>query len=215
MTNSFQKIVIAVTQRIDKIENRSELRDALDQRMVQWVANNGFLPVTVPNVLVDVSQEVQPMLHDWLKYIKPSAIVLSGGNDIGEYAQRDVTEKYLLSWAQSKKIPVLGVCRGLQLMAVWAGANLVKADGHTGTRHLLVTATKDKKLPTEVNSYHNWGLDTCPNGFDVLAKAQDGAIEAIRHNSLPWEGWMWHPEREAPFNQIDEMRFRALLDIRI
>lgn len=206
--------MVAITQRIDKFGSRDEFRDALDQRMIQWVACNGFLPITVPNMLVDVSQEVQPMLQDWLKYIKPSAIVLSGGNDIGEYAERDITEKYLLSWAQSKKIPVLGVCRGLQLMAVWAGVNLVKIKNHAGTRHLLVSATKDKKLPTEVNSYHNWGLDSCPDGFDVLAKAQDGAIEAIRHHTLPWEGWMWHPERELPFNQTDALRLHALLNSR-
>lgn len=181
--------------------------------MIQWIAANGFLPAPVPNVLVNTSglHEQQPALESWLDSIQPNALILSGGNDVGEYIQRDVTEKYLLSWAESKKIPVLGVCRGLQLMSIWAGANLVKIEGHAGTRHSLLSINKTHEFPSEVNSYHNWGLASCPTGFDVLAKGQDGSIEAIRHTTLPWEGWMWHPEREVPFNNIDGIRFRTLL----
>jgi putative glutamine amidotransferase len=66
----------------------------------------------------------------------------------------------------------------------------------------------------EVNSYHNFSLAHCPPGFVVTARAEDKTIEAIRHTILPWEGWMWHPEREPQFNTTDVMRFRALLDSR-
>ena len=38
----------------------------------------------------------------------------------------------------------------------------------------------------------------------------DGEIEAIRHLSLPWEGWMWHPERERVYSQDDVSRFLKL-----
>lgn len=212
-------MIVAITQRIDRIDSRNELRDSLDQRMVQWINHIGGLSVPVPNVLVDINNPSldsrQPLLESWLQFVQPDALVLSGGNDIGEFLQRDVTERYLLSWAESKKIPVLGICRGLQMIAVWAGVNLIKVEAHAGVRHALKAVTEDGEWPAHVNSFHNWGLETCPQAFNVMVQSEEGVIEAIRHQALPWEGWMWHPEREAPFNQIDEMRFRALLNSRI
>lgn len=211
-------MIVAITQRIDRVDARNELRDSLDQRMVQWLSQAGVLSVPVSNALVNSNNpskvSEQPALQNWLETVQPNALVLSGGNDIGEYLQRDVTERYLLSWAKSKKIPVLGICRGLQMIAVWTGGSLIKVEAHAGVRHVLKAVTKNEDWPAHVNSFHNWGLESCPEGFDVMAQAEDGSIEAIRHSVLPWEGWMWHPEREAPFNQIDQMRFRALLDIR-
>jgi putative glutamine amidotransferase len=141
--------------------------------------------------------------------VKPTGLVLSGGNDIGECPARDVTERYLLLWAKAKRVPVLGICRGLQMMAVWAGAELVKKDGHVGSRHQLVVDDQNE-WPANVNSYHKWGLATCPNGFKVTAQAADGSIEAIKHLELPWEGWMWHPERETLFSAQDTRRLKEL-----
>lgn len=211
-------MIVAITQRIDTIDARNELRDALDQRMVQWLSHIGVLSVPVPNALVNVKNSSrvseQSALQSWLEIVQPNALVLSGGNDVGEYLQRDITEKYLLAWAQTKKIPVLGICRGMQMIAVWAGVKLNKIEAHAGVRHKLKTVTKSDEWPTHVNSFHNWGLESCPQGFNVMAQGEDGSIEAICHQTLPWEGWMWHPEREAPFNQIDEMRLRRLLNIR-
>ena len=53
-----------------------------------------------------------------------------------------------------------------------------------------------KKWPNEVNSYHKWAIVDCPSNFEVKAHSDDNVIEAIRHKKLPWEGWMWHPERD-------------------
>jgi len=204
------KIIVAITQRIDSVPGRAELRDALDQRLVQWLVQAGFLPVVVPNTLSGTGDSSEPILKSWLRAVEPGALILSGGNNIGEHPARDVTERYLLEWAEAKRVPVLGICRGLQMMAMWAGADLVKKEGHVGTRHqLAVTARKDD-WPTEVNSYHNWGLASRPDGFEVTARAEDGSIEAIRHVELPWEGWMWHPEREAPFSTQDIERLKRL-----
>lgn len=208
------KIIVGITQRIDNVADRDELRDALDQRLVQWVRQAGFLPVTVPNTLLDINHSSEAgeerTLDSWLQAVQPGALILSGGNDIGEYPARDTTERYLLSWAQTKRVPVLGVCRGLQMMAVWAGVSLVKIEGHVGTRHHLMVSSKQDEWPTSVNSYHNWGLAFCPDGFDVIGQAEDGSIEAIKHIKLPWEGWMWHPEREMPFSPQDIKRLKGL-----
>ncbi len=202
--------MVAVTQRIDTVAGRPELRDALDQRLVQWLVNAGFLPVVVPNNLSNTSHRSVQTLESWLQAIQPGALILSGGNDIGEYPARDATERYLLSWAEGKKVPVLGICRGLQMMAVWAGVNLVKKEGHVGSRHQLVFSAPQNEWPTNVNSYHNWCLVSCPDGFEVAAQAEDGVIEAIKHIELPWEGWMWHPEREVPFSPQDINRLERL-----
>ena len=201
---------MAITQRIDSVAGRDELRDALDQRLVQWLVHAEFLPVLVPNTLLSTGHSSEQTLESWLQAVQPDALILSGGNDIGEYPARDATERYLLSWAEAKRVPVLGICRGLQMMAVWAGGDLVRKEGHVGGRHQLLIPDLKDEWPANVNSYHNWGLASCPDDFEVVARAEDGSIEAIKHMKLQWEGWMWHPEREMSFSQQDTKRLKRL-----
>lgn len=186
-------LLAVVSQRVDILHDRGERRDALDQALCQWISLIGCLPVPVPNRLID-NNDLAISLRHWLDALMPSVIVLSGGNDIGEIAERDLTECHLLDYAAFNNLPVLGICRGMQMMAVWGGASLKSVNGHVRTRHQL-----RGELTSEVNSFHNYSLDEYPSDFEVLAWSEDGIIEAIRHKSLPWEGWMWHPERENVF----------------
>jgi putative glutamine amidotransferase len=202
--------LIVVSQRIDHIEDRNEFRDALDQRLANWLIISDFFPVPIPNKLV--AENNSDILVNWIDAIDPQAIILSGGNDIGEYPLRDKTEKILLEYAVDRIIPVLGLCRGLQMMAHHAGTQLVSVEGHVAARHKLKCVPDSRQgIPEEVNSYHTWGLTQCPDGYETLATAPDGTLEAIRHRKLPWEGWMWHPEREEPFSTIDSQRFNNLI----
>ena len=204
-------MLVAVSQRVDVVTGRNERRDALDQRLAKWLLTAGYLAVPVPNQLSSAISadplENQKAVHLWLDGIQPSAVVLSGGNDVGEYPERDATECDLLSWAKTGSIPVLGICRGMQMMAVWAGATLKPVMHHVRTRHQLRGT-----IHGEVNSFHNLALSECPHGFEVLARADDDEIEAIRHNTLPFEGWMWHPEREFPFSDRDRQRLKELFN---
>ena len=191
--------IVAVSQRVDVYPDRNERRDALDQRLCLWLVAAGYVPVPVPNGLGLEG------LRPWLGVVQPDAILLSGGNDVGEMIERDRTERQLLDYAQDGSLPVLGICRGMQMMGVWAGGALKPVHGHTRTRHEL-----SGELVGEVNSFHNYSLDACPAGFSVTATAEDGCIEAIRNERLVWEGWMWHPEREADFQPRDIQRLRML-----
>jgi len=206
---------IGISQRIDQVVAYKEIRDALDHRLVDWVIDIGETPVPIPNSLVNIGLPInnQKNLLNWLKSMNIEALLLSGGNDIGESPKRDLTEKSLLSWAEKNRIPVLGICRGMQMMGVYAGCKMTKVDCHVGTIHQLVTTDNNQEIFEEsVNSYHNYALKNCPDGFKLLAKSSDGCIEAIKHKNLPWEAWMWHPEREDTFSKSNQLRFKKLLE---
>lgn len=65
------------------------------------------------------------MIDEWLTQISPDSILLSGGSDIGQIKYRDDLDRRLLYWASIKQKPVSGLCRGMQIMGVHAGGELV------------------------------------------------------------------------------------------
>jgi putative glutamine amidotransferase len=78
--------------------------------------------------------------------------------------------------------------------------------GHVALRHPVTGL-----IIKNVNSFHTYAPQDCPEGFEILARAPDGTIEAMHSTLQPWEAWMWHPEREpAPFDPIDIQRIRDL-----
>lgn len=197
------KPLILISQRVDYLEQRNETRDSLDQALSRWVIAAEAIPLNLPNIL---SPE---MLTELLAQLKPVGIILSGGNNVGEYCKRDQTESHLLDWAKLHNIPVLGICRGMQIIGIWSGTVLNSVKGHAAVKHEI-----NGILNTVVNSYHDYTLDDVPSGFSPLAYAQDGHLEAITYNA-EWscEGWMWHPERDTPFDPIWLARFRALMKL--
>lgn len=193
--------VVAVSQRVDVHPARPETRDALDQRLLQWLLEAGFLPYPVPNILSESG------LSEWLRHVQPQCVVLSGGNDLGCNEERDRTEVALLQYASERHLPLLGICRGMQMMGHWHQVPLKRVQGHVGSRHVLTG-----QIAGDANSYHVYALSACPSGYRVLARSEDGAIEAIGHGTLPWEGWMWHPEREVEFLVRDIRRLQGLFN---
>jgi len=145
---------------------------------------------------------------DFIKY-HLKGVILSGGNDLievgGDAPERDDMEQSLLKYCPEHHIPVLGVCRGMQLGGVFYRGKLEKIPNHTGTRHSISWQNAKR----EVNSYHNYGFLRVPDCFEILAKAEDNIIESIHHKSESFLGIMWHPEREVKPDPLDVQLFKG------
>ena len=123
-------------------------------------------------------------------------VVLSGGESLGVDERRDTFELGLLQKARSAQVPVLGICRGMQIMMVHEGLFPHELPGHAGTRH-----NNFGVISGEVNSFHHHGFNSFPPGFELVSEAEDSSIEAVHHRENNWLGVMWHPEREQPMHE--------------
>ena len=94
-----------------------------------------MLPIPISNKLID--EKNNHHLYSFLNKIPLSGILLSGGNDLGSFPDRDNTELNLINYAIQKSIPILGICRGMQAIAQWAGVGLKKVNGHSNSNHLI------------------------------------------------------------------------------
>lgn len=185
---------ILVSQRVEIIKNYDERRDCLDQRWCGFLLRCGLLPVPVMNCGQDMEA-----LYD---LAAPAGILLTGGNDLtaygGDAPERDETECSLIELGIKHDIPVMGVCRGMQMIADHFGGKLRAVSGHVARRHMLSGI-----MVREVNSYHNLAVAEVPENFEVLARTEDGVVEAIRHTHRRVMAVMWHPERETPYQAGD------------
>jgi len=194
---------VAVTQRVVVDPPHGTRRDCLDQVWAKFLLQCGLLPVPVPNcveVALKLCENVQ-------------GIVLTGGNDLAAYGgdapERDQTETALLDMAEHRDLPVLGVCRGMQVILDRFGTGLHPVRGHVTPRQQISVHGRS----VEVNSFHNFGATEVHPPLKTWAIAGDGVVEAVQHEARRIIGVMWHPEREAPFSEEDIALFSRYFEV--
>lgn len=170
---------------------------------------------------------------------KCSSLILTGGVDIfpefyndwedgknrGDYIPaRDGFEFKLLEYAFSNNYPVLGICRGLQLINCKLNGSLINdIETIRGTNHEKISPTEDRihnvnvkentllhELVEEnsgsINSSHHQAIDRVGEGLVVSAKAEDGIIEAVEWDNKEGKPFLlavqWHPERMPDKNSV-------------
>ncbi len=119
--------------------------------------------------------------------------------------ERDAAELRAVERFLSLGRPILGICRGAQLLNVAFGGTLIQhMENHDrihGEDRYHATRTEDpllRELYGEtfvVNSSHHQAADRLGNGLRAVQWAEDGVVEALRHETLPVFAVQWHPER--------------------
>ncbi len=193
---------VLYTQRVEIVEFYGETRDCADRRIPCFINECGYLPVPLP-CITDIAITM-------VKQLSPAGIVLTGGNSLAKYGgdapERDEMEKKLLDVAVNDRIPVYGFCRGMQVILDYFGCKLTSIGGHIATRHKISGNTSIE----EVNSFHSQGCMEVTDSLELLAYAEDGVIESIRHKEYPVFATMWHPEREMVFREQDIKQVQQL-----
>lgn len=197
----------------------------IENEMAVYLSRSGVMPILIP----DLSDE---LVKEWVHEM--DGFVFQGGTDMspqsyseepiegGKWKGDPVRDKYelkLMDLAMKSDKPILGICRGLQLMNVYFGGSLYQ-DTKTQRPEVMVhrdASTYDhlshevkfvegkildriyrEDTSNRVNSIHHQSIKSLGANLEVLAESvEDGVIEAIGYVKAP-EGWVmgvqWHPE---------------------
>lgn len=183
---------IALSMRVVEAAGYHEPRDAIAQDWIDYLHGHAMLALPLPNL--------ESAAGAYLDALHPDLLVLTGGDDLGCYPRRDAAERALLERALERDLPVLGVCRGLQLINHWCGGAQRAVEGHVATTHPVSVASEWRGVygeRVEVNSFHAIGVAEQDLGAGLRAMAWDeqGMVEALVHREHAVAAVMWHPER--------------------
>lgn len=217
------------TQRHSK-DKHNQYIDSLENNYIQYFSDFQINIIPVPNLNFHIEN-----LSD---NIDISGIVLTGGGDvnptlygakrneslcISQY--RDNTEYDLLNYALENDIPVLGICRGMQLINIFFGGKILKAkdDLHPiGVNHDVILM--DKRISkilgesrVSVNSFHEFIIPKNHLSKELKEFAVDPSnnIEGYKHKTMPIWGIQWHPERDCPGANLNNLITNKYLEYRI
>lgn len=199
--------------------NYEDLACKLGRGYYQSVIKAGGVPVVIPPVAD------KHVLINTLEHV--DALILSGGGDFnplwageepspklhGINQERDLAELLIARLAYNRQIPMLGICRGIQTLAVALGGKVCQdisdvatikhsqeADRSEATHRVTVDSESmlyglygcDKLM---VNSFHHQAVSNPGDKFHVVAKSADGIVEAIESSEYKSIiGVQWHPE---------------------
>jgi putative glutamine amidotransferase len=232
------------TQSLEAVPGKLPPCWVMGQRYVRVLAGAGAVPCLVP--LLRGDEATLRAIYDHL-----DAVFLTGGVDVdpacyGEDRHercdradpdRDWTEITLVRWALADGKPVLGVCRGIQLINVACGGSLyqhVPEQLHSDIKHdCFPTATPytrdylahpvridvrsrlggllgEAELP--VNSMHHQGIKRLAPGLRASVHAPDGLVEGVESAGGEYlVGVQWHPEELAESHAPQRRLFTDLV----
>jgi putative glutamine amidotransferase len=172
-------------------------------------------------------------------------LILSGGGDVapqryggksqatiyGVDEERDEFEMELVRRALQRELPLLAICRGMQLLNVALGGTLIehlpdevgerilhRAPPHHPIEHVVHVEAGCRlaewmvpgRLP--ISSWHHQGLRKVAEPLRVVARADDGVTEAVEAPDHPWcLGVQWHPEITAAADPVQQSLFRSFV----
>ena len=238
-------IIGITTQTLEAIPDELPRCWVMSQRYVQAMAESGGVPWIIPLMPDDL--DTMRRIYEQL-----DGLLLPGGVDIDPRTygasrlagcgrtdiDRDRAEVMLTRWAMDDAKPVLGICRGVQLINVAAGGTLyqdvaaempgaIKHDyfphGGANPRNQLVhevavaptsrLAALLEEQGAMVNSMHHQGIKSVPPSLVATAHAPDGLVEGLESNDGAFLfGVQWHPEDLTNADWHMRRLFAGLLD---
>ena len=179
--------------------------DFVDHYWINYFEKRNYVFYQLPN-----SKKISKKILETINNI--DIIILPGGNDLikkDKYSNiRLNVEQNTISYGLKKNIPILGVCRGMQVINNFFGGEIYKINGHMKKNHNIYMKTNIfGKTKYIVNSYHNYGISYISKSkkFYTLADDKDNNIEMFKHKKKKIYGVMWHPERDNNFNILDKI----------
>jgi putative glutamine amidotransferase len=208
--------------------------DSTPHEYVASVLLAGGLPLLIPPAAPELAKRSIESVD---------GLLLTGGGDISpaRYGasferetsdvddERDRSELALVAAAIERGIPILGICRGAELVNVAFGGtlrqHLAGADGarHTQPRRRYETVHHVRLAPEsllaelvgsqelDVNSIHHQGIEMVGNNLDQAGRAEDGLVEVIENRERRLLAVQWHPEC-LPLERASKQLFSWLIE---
>lgn len=201
-------------------------RSYVNDDYVQSILRAGGIPIILP--IIEDKETIQNCIE------KLDGIILSGGHDVNPllyneepnvkltqiFPERDEFDFELIKLAKEKKISILGICRGMQILNTYHGGSNYQDNsycessyvkhwqGHTPSlaSHTVNVSEESRFYDIFgsnilVNSFHHQSVKKVGTGLIATVKAKDGIVELIESDSdLFMVGFQWHPEMMSSSN---------------
>lgn len=224
-------LVLLSTSSVQRNTGLRRVDSLTGENYSEALATAGALPLMVSNLEPGMAEEYMA---------RADGLVLTGGSDVdpalfGEEPEpglghvdikRDEFEIALYRAARVRNLPILGICRGIQLINVAEGGSVVQDLGDTGVQHdqrnigpalsHSVSLEPDSALARafgrpriRVNSFHHQAVNKIGSRLRAVGRSSDGVVEAIEGTeggfllAVEWHpemSWREHPEQRLPFD---------------
>ena len=193
-----------------------------------------LLPEYSPEESIDLFGECDALLLTGGEDVDPACYDATPHSKLGTVdRRRDANELAVVADARARDLPILAICRGIQLLNVAYGGSLIQdlpsqrpsaiehnpATPRDRVAHLVTIAEGTRigqileAAEFSANSFHHQAIDRVGEGLLVTARAPDGVIEAVESGDpLEWiVGVQWHPEELAFTTSAEDLRLFAAM----